>query len=108
MVTPRLRSLTYGTPEYSASLNELGPALKHHYQHNSHHPEHYANGISGMSLLDVIEMLCDWKAAGERHQDGSMERSLQVNRERFSIHPQLQQILENTARELGWIGCGKL
>ncbi len=60
-----------------------------------------------MSLLDVIEMLCDWKAAGERHHDGSMERSLRVNRERFSISPQLQQILENTARELGWIEGGK-
>jgi hypothetical protein len=60
-------------------------------------------GIDGMSLLDLIEMLCDWKAAGERHADGSMSRSLQINKERFQVSPQLQSILENTARELGWI-----
>lgn len=58
-------------------------------------------GINGMTLLDLIEMLCDWKAAGERHADGSMERSLMVNQERFHIGEQLQSILENTARELG-------
>ncbi len=61
------------------------------------------SGINGMSLLDLIEMLCDWKAAGERHADGSMERSLTINRERFKISPQLQSILENTAREMGWL-----
>lgn len=61
------------------------------------------NGVNGMSLLDVLEMLCDWKAAGERHADGSIERSLRINRDRFKIGYQLQSILENTARELGWI-----
>ena len=60
------------------------------------------SGVDGMSLLDVIEMLCDWKAAGERHADGSIDRSLKVNRERFKISDQLHAILENTVRELGW------
>jgi len=131
-VAGKLKGLTYGSDEYKSSLKELGPALEHHYANNSHHPEHYqkqvciicfaeysanfvgycdrcANGtftkepnIAGMSLLDLIEMLCDWKAAGERHADGSMARSLEVNRDRFKIEPQLQSILENTARELGW------
>lgn len=102
-VVGKLKGMTYGSDEYKASLKELGPALKHHYEHNSHHPEHYVNGINGMSLLDLIEMLCDWKAAGERHADGSMRQSLNVNRQRFLIEGQLQQILENTAREFGWI-----
>lgn len=102
-VTPRLKSLTYGSDDYKASLKDLGPALKHHYENNSHHPEHYPNGVDGMSLLDVIEMMCDWKAAGERHSDGSMDRSLAVNRERFKIGNQLHSILQNTAREIGWI-----
>lgn len=56
-----------------------------------------------MSLLDVIEMLCDWKAAGERHTDGSIERSLKVNRERFKISDQLHAILKNSAMEMGWL-----
>jgi rubrerythrin len=60
-------------------------------------------GIEGMSLLDLVEMLCDWKAAGERHANGSIERSLVVNRERFQLSEQLTRILSNSARELGWV-----
>jgi len=101
IATPRLKGSTYGSDEYKAFLADLKPALDHHYANNSHHPEHYPNGISGMSLFDIIEMLCDWKAAGERHADGSMERSLRVNKERFGISDQLQQILVNTAKEMG-------
>lgn len=101
-VTGKLKGLTYGSDEYKASLKDLGPALTHHYANNSHHPEHYLNGVDGMSLLDVLEMLCDWKAAGERHADGSIDRSLSVNRGRFKISDQLHAILENTVRELGW------
>lgn len=132
-VTGRLKGMTYGSDEYRASIAELGPALVHHYANNSHHPEHYqkdvciicfaefpagskavcdrcGNGqfstepnVDGMSLLDLIEMLCDWKAAGERHADGSIVRSLTVNKTRFKISDQLQSILENTAREMGWM-----
>lgn len=65
-----------------------------------------SQGVNGMSLFDVVEMLCDWKAAGERHTDGSIERSLIVNRQRFGISDQLQAILLNTAIEMGWIGAG--
>lgn len=102
-VTPRLKSLTYGSPEYRAALKEIKPAIAHHYSVNPHHPEFYSNGIYGMSLLDVIEMLCDWKAASERHDDGDIKRSLEINGERFEISPQLQSILYNTAKELGWL-----
>ena len=101
-VTPRLKALTYGSEEYKASLVEMGEALDHHYAHNSHHPQHYANGFDGMSLLDIIEMFADWKAAGERHADGSLTKSLEVNRTRFGLSEQLWQILENTRKELGW------
>src|SRR6185503_4287825 len=74
--TPKLRAMTYGSDEYKQCLKEMGVALKHHYENNSHHPEHYPNGINGMSLLDVIEMLADWKAAGLRHADGNIQQSL--------------------------------
>lgn len=59
--------------------------------------------VDGMSLLDLLEMLCDWKAAGERHADGSIEKSLQINKKRFAISDQLNAILRNTAIELGWM-----
>lgn len=136
ILTPRLKGLTYGSDEYRACLREMKPALSHHYQSNSHHPEHFdyweCNGcfrqyprgsevdtcetclgsqftkregftsVNKMTLLDVIEMLADWKAAGERHADGSMEKSLEHNQVRFGLTEQLSQILKNTARELAW------
>jgi hypothetical protein len=76
--------------------------LAHHYAANAHHPEHHVNGIAGMTLIDLVEMLCDWKAAGQRHANGSIEKSLAVNRERFAIGDQLQAILVNTVRAMAW------
>jgi len=101
--TPKLKAMTYGSEEYKACLNGLKVALDHHYANNTHHPEYYGNGIHGMSLFDILEMLMDWKAAGERHADGSITRSLEINQKRFGIDEQLQSILKNTAKEMGWI-----
>src|SRR5262245_61549732 len=101
-ITEQLRDLTYGSPEYKAALQANRPTIDHHYAHNSHHPEHYAQGIAGMSLLDIIEMLCDWKASSERTKQGSIAASLAHNKQRFGISDQLASILENTVRELNW------
>src|SRR5690606_6062243 len=101
--TVRLRDLTYGSPEYDAEKARLGEALAHHYAHNSHHPEHGPDGVAGMDLLDLVEMLCDWKAATERHADGDLGRSLEINAGRFGICPQLAAILRVTARNRGWL-----
>jgi predicted alpha/beta superfamily hydrolase len=102
-MTPKLKHSTYGSDEYRSFLDQMKPALDHHYAHNPHHPEHYPDGISGMSLLDLIEMLCDWKAAGERHANGSITNSLNINQTRFKIEHQLQSVLTNTAKEFNWI-----
>jgi hypothetical protein len=101
-LTTRLADLVYGSDDYRAALKEAKPTIAHHYACNSHHPEHFENGIAGMSLLDVVEMLCDWKAASERTKQGSIAASLAHNKERFGISDQLAAILENTVRELGW------
>lgn len=102
-VTPRLAELEYGSEEYRASLREIKPAIEHHYEANRHHPEYFGNGIAGMTLVDLIEMLADWKAAGERTKTGDMRKSLDIQRARFGISDQLFAILENTAREYGWL-----
>lgn len=99
----RLADVQFGTPEYQAALAEARPVIAHHYAANDHHPEHYADGVYGMSLLSVLEMLCDWKAAGERTKNGSLRQSLAVNIPRFKIDDQLATLLTNTARELGWL-----
>ena len=100
VVTPRLKGLTYGSDEYKAQLKEMGVALEHHYAHNRHHPEAHPDGVAGMTLLDLIECLVDWKAATERHADGSLRKSLFLNKTRFLIGDQLNNILWNTAIEL--------
>lgn len=102
VLTFKLATLVYGSDEYRAALAEGKPTVEHHYAHNSHHPEFWPDGIAGMSLLDLVEMLCDWKAASERTRQGSIAQSLAHNKERFGIDDQLASILENTVRELGW------
>jgi hypothetical protein len=97
-VTPKLKGVTYGSDQYKEYLREIKPALDHHYKENSHHPEHFDKGIAGMSFIDLIEMFCDWKAASERHADGSFERSIQINAKRFNMDPQLVSIFENTRK----------
>lgn len=97
-----LADVQYGTDDYRAALREAKPTIAHHYAANDHHPEHWPNGINDMSLLSIVEMLCDWKAASERTKQGSIAQSLTVNAERFGINLQLAGILENTVRELDW------
>lgn len=100
--TPLLKDTAYTGPPRIEDP-EFQEYLKHHYAWNSHHPEHHEAGIGGMSLLDLIEMLCDWRAASQRHPSGSIDQSLEINRKRFQIDPVLYGILVNTAKELGWM-----
>ena len=100
--TDKLAGVTYGSKEYDEYRKALGPALAHHYARNRHHPEHHKNGVNDMTLVDLIEMLCDWKAASERHNDGNIHKSIEHNANRFSLSPQLVKILENTAISMAW------
>lgn len=94
--TPMLEELEYGSEEYSEAMEGLRPALEHHYNNNSHHPQHYDDGVNGMDLFDVVEMFMDWRAATERHGDGDINESIEINEERFDLDPQLVDIFENT------------
>ena len=96
-LTPKLKNCTYGSDEYKGYLKDLDVALDHHYLSNSHHPEHYENGVNGFDLLDLIEMFVDWKAATERHTDGDISKSIDINKKRFKLSDQLCDILRNTA-----------
>ena len=98
--TPKLKKMTYGSNEYKKALKEMTPCLEHHYANNRHHPEHFNNDVSKMNIIDIIEMLCDWKAATLRHNDGDIYKSIQINKERFNLSEQLTDILINTAKWL--------
>lgn len=101
--TARLKAMAYGSDEYKQALVELRPALDHHYAANSHHPEHFKDGVIGMNLFDVLEMLIDWKAATERMKDGGdIRKSIEINTKRFDLSPQMVSILFNTVQEMGW------
>lgn len=97
-----LTPIAYGTPEYKATMAKFRWLIDHHFAANDHHPEHHRNGVAGMTLMSLVEMLCDWKAASERPTSRSAF-SLNWNVDRFGIEPQLAAILRNTARELGWL-----
>jgi len=101
----RLSTMAYDSPEYAASRADLSDTLAHHYQHNRHHPEHFGPaGVAGMTLVDLVEMLADWKAASERMRTGtgSIINSILINRDRFGLSEQLTQILINTVVAAGW------
>ncbi len=94
--TPKLKNCTYGSDEYKSYLQGLKKGLDIHYKNNRHHPEHFENGIRGMNLIDLLEMICDWKAASERHADGNVFTSIVLNQERFGYSNELRDILRNT------------
>lgn len=93
---PRLKDLIFGSDEYEECRREMGKALEHHYANNSHHPEHFDSGIEGMSLFDLIEMICDWMASVRRHADGDIMKSIEKNQARFGYSDEMKQILTNT------------
>jgi len=103
--TPELENLVFGTEEYKESCKKLKPALDHHYANNDHHAQfHGEEGINGMNLLSLIEMICDWKASGERGKPGTgnIYKSIDIQAERFGISKQLRKILINTAKYMGY------
>ncbi len=94
--TPELKRLTYGTDEYKAALDGMGEGVRKHYEANRHHPEHYPNGINGMTIVDLVEMLVDWMAAAEaKNTHVDLERAAA----RFGLCDQLVEIFANTLHE---------
>jgi G3E family GTPase len=95
-----LATVEYGTPAYEAMKVKVQPAIDHHYANNRHHPEHHKDGVNDMTLIDMIEMLCDWRASSERNKNGNIRKSIDINAERYNIGEQLRGVLENTVKEI--------
>ena len=108
--TSGLAALTYDSDEYRQCLAAMKPALNHHYANNRHHPQFFQDPpartqVSFMNLIDLVEMVCDWKAASLRHNDGDFRKSVKANAMRFNLAPQLVEILLNTAEIFDPIGA---
>lgn len=84
--TDILKGLTYGSDEYKEVMDEFRDVIETHYSRNSHHPEYYDGTLDKMGLLDIIEMVCDWKAATKRHDNGSIIDSIYKNQNRFEYN----------------------
>lgn len=93
-----LDNCQYEDEAYMFHLNKVREAVQHHYEHNSHHPEHYEEGVSGMNLLDIVEMFFDWSATAKKHGN-KVETSIRVGQERFDMSDELTQIFTNTAKQ---------
>ena len=100
-VIEEFEKFSFGSDGYNCAREKLGIALKHHYENNRHHPEHFPNGIDDMNLIDILEMICDWKSATQNHSavKGDISNSVEILSEKYKINPQLKSIIYNTLRD---------
>ena len=99
---PKFKKANYGTPEYQECVDMIKPSVEHHYKNNRHHTAYHENGIKGMNLIDVCEMVCDWVAASRRSPDQTLHDSLSYAFKKYEIDGVLQDIIKNTFKDFGW------
>ena len=89
----------YGTKEYYEKMRKYAAIFDHHYAVNTHHPEHFKSPENEMTLIDAIEMLCDWFAY---KRDVDKEDALYLIRSqciRFGFSESFKNLLSNTYLE---------
>ena len=79
-----LNKAGFGTKEYKEILDRMRPSLKLHQERNTHHPEHWHDGIADMNVIDFMEMICDWQAASRRDKKTSWSNSIDICAKRFN------------------------
>lgn len=62
---------------------------------------HYPNGLAGMNLIDLLQIIADCWAGSKMENGLSMEEALKVTAERFQLDPLLATMMRNTALNLG-------
>ena len=99
----KFKRANYGSKEYQECVDIVKPAVDHHYQNNRHHTGFHEYGINDMTLIDIIEMICDWQAAARRSPDKELKDTLDYAYKKYEIGEQFGRIIKNTFKELGWI-----
>ncbi len=97
------KEVPYGSDEYKRLTKQMGEGWEHHKFMNRHHPENvaltlpeFAHDIfGGMDLFDLMEMLCDWRAASKR-RGNSPWLPIQGFVDKHGLSHQLRCILQNT------------
>jgi len=98
--SPKLKNLRYKSDAFNVIGDKMWPGTKEHYANNRHHIQHHKNGVLDMTLIDLLEMVADWKSASERYPDADIRMSIRDNADRSDFGEQLKQILLNTIDEL--------
>lgn len=89
----------YGSDEYFEKMKRWQKFFDHHYKMNRHHPDHFWNGVNGMSLVDLIEYLCDIISYfDELHVQEAID-TIDKQKDRFRLSEQLADVLKNTLLE---------
>lgn len=80
------REKPYGSESYISGMRQEKPTIELHYSRNSHHPEHFqGDSATDMDFLDIIEMVCDWRAAWHTYgSQGSWRDNLNKQRDRYN------------------------
>lgn len=102
------REHPYGSEEYRAGLRAEKETIDRHYERNSHHPEHTLLPATGMSWLDVVEMVCDWRSAYRTYgSQGTWEENLDRQRERYGalLSPAQWWLIDQVSTFLLAEGC---
>lgn len=86
----------YGSDEYFEKMKRWRQFFDHHYQVNSHHPNHFVNGVAGMTLTDLCEYLVDIIAYEDNLSVDEALAVIEDQKQRFGLDEQLTQILKNT------------
>jgi len=99
----KFKTVDFGTKEYQECVDEIKPAIDHHYAANRHHTAYHFNGFNDMNLIDILEMLADWKAASRRSPGLRFVDSLPGAYRKYDIPENMQKHIESTLTYLGWI-----
>ena len=98
----KFKQVNYGSEEYNKLIEATKMAVDHHHKNNRHHTSYHKNGIMDMNLIDLIELICDWKAASVRSPNLTFHDSLDIAMKKYNIPPDIEKILRNTINHLGW------
>lgn len=94
------RKYEYGSPEYEAVVHG-NTAAKLHVSRNRHHLEYHPGGLGDMSMIDVIEMLCDWEIARQqRDTEIDIDVTWQTRQRRFDLSDEETVFLRNIWEKL--------
>lgn len=86
----------YDSEEYHAKVKRWKKVFDHHYKYNRHHPEHYDNGFSEMTLVDLVEMLCDWLGYKDVMTVSEAVNVCDQQMDRYGFSEDLRQVMLNT------------